>query len=176
MKTLLPLLFALTLSSVLADTYTLYLVRGNANLLDGATDKEWLTRIYSNDAVIEVMVETDSASQKGTDQTHAIDYVQAWDASGNPISKASRDVGTKFRVQEEKDDLITYEFSHTSLERWISISPPKPLPQPVFTSESTNSQLTLKKGSLVVIGGLPAEEIRDGVSRKVMRYIFIERK
>jgi hypothetical protein len=176
MKTLLSLLFALTVSSALADTYTLYLVRGSAKLFDGAKDQELLTRIYSNDAVIEVMVETDGTSQKGTNQTHAIDYIQEWDAAGNPKSRASRDVGSKFRVQEKKDDLITYEFSHTRLERWIPISPPKPLLQPVFTSQDTNSQLALKKGSLVVVGGLSAEEIHDGVPRKIMRYIVIERK
>jgi len=152
------------------------MVRGSAKLFDGATDQELLTRIYSNDAVIEVMVETDSSSQPGTNQTHAIDYVQEWDESGTPKSKATRDVGTKFRVQEKKGDLITYEFSHTRLERWISISPPKPLLQPVFTSQDTNSQLSLKKGGLLVVGGLSAEEIHDGVSRKVMRYIIIERK
>lgn len=176
MKNLLLLVFALAAGSAQADIYTLYLVRGSAKLFDGATDQELLTRIYSNDAVIEIMVETDSTSPKGTDQTHVIEYVQEWDASGNPKSKASRGVGTKFRVQEQKGDLITYEFSHTSLERWISISPPKPLLQPVFTSQDTASQLALKKGSLMVIGGVSSEELRDGVSRKVMRYIIIQRK
>ena len=175
MKTLLSLLFALTASSALADTYTLYMVRGSATLFDGATDQELLTRIYSNDAVIEVMIETDSSSPTGTNQTHAIDYVQEWDESGTPKSKATRDVGTKFRVQE-KGDSITYDFTDTKLERWISTSPPKPLLQPIFTSRSTNSGLTLKRGSLVLVGGLSAEEIHNDVSKKIIRYFIIGRK
>lgn len=175
MKTLLSLLLVLTVSSASADTYTLYMVRGDARLFDDATDQDWLTRIYSNEAIIEILIETDGSSPSGTNQTHAIDYIQEWDDAGTPKSRTSRAVGSKFRVQEQSN-IIAYEFSDTRLERWVPVSPPKPLLQPIFKSRAINSQLALKKGSFVVVGGLSAEEIHNGVSKKVIRYFIIGRK
>lgn len=158
----------------MADTYTLYFVRGDAHLFDGVTNQSLRAKIHSSEAVMEIFIQTDSSSSKGTLQTYKLDFVQEWDEAGIPKSNGSRDVGTKFKVQEKGDE-ITYEFSDTRLERWISISPPKPLLQPVFTSQESSSQIRLKKGEIIVLSGVSVDENHNKTSRKIRRYFIIER-
>jgi hypothetical protein len=169
------LLFLALLSSAFADTYVAYCVRGSPDLFPDAGDANFTTLITSPEAVIEVFAETEGNSPTGHVRTYKIEYAESWDDTDTPASKATREIGTKFKVKENGDK-ISFEFSLTKLDRWISVAPPKLRLQPIFETQEVNSDLTIKKGNRVIVGGLTGEEIHEGKPRKFVRYIIIERK
>lgn len=127
--------------------------------------------------MIEVFVQTEgtTSDQPGTSNTYPLTYTEAWNEDGSMKSKATREVGTRFRIVENGDS-ITYRFVHTKLERWISIEPPKPMLQPIFSSRELDGEITIKPGQILVMGGLTGEEFVDGVSRKVIYCLIMQRE
>lgn len=173
MKSLLLLL--VLASAAYADTFVAYIVRGSPDLFTNASDGDIISRITRPDAVLEVYIETEGNSATGTIRTHKIEYAEAWDEADKPTSTASREVGTRFRAIEEGDK-VSFEFYHTTLERWVALKPSTLRLQPVFQSREANSDIVLTKGQRVIFGGLTTEELYEGTPRKVIRYIIIERK
>ncbi len=169
------LLFLAIISTAHADTFVAYIVRGSPDLFANASDGDVISRITKPEAVLEVYVETEGNSPTGTVRTHKIEYAEAWDETDRPTSKATREVGTKF-VAKEEGDKVSFEFSHTTLERWVALKPSTLRLQPVFQSREVNSEIVLTKGNRIVMGGLTSEELYEGTPRKVIRYVIIERK
>src|SRR5215216_2769861 len=122
------LLFLAALSGEFADTYTIYVVRSTPGLFEGASASAILSRLSSPDVVVEVCAETEGNSS-GYVGTHQIEFTELWDDAGKPASKGSKEVGTKFLVRED-GDRISFQFSHTSVDRWVSRSTSKIQLQP----------------------------------------------
>ena len=168
------LLFIAAFSCAFADSYTVYVVRSTPGLFEGASASEVISRLKGSDVVVEVCAETEGNSS-GYIRTHQVEFTAAWDDAGKPTSKGSQEVGTKFLVTEEGDK-VSFQFSHTTLDRWVSQSTSKTQFQPLFQTRSTNSRIVLKKGASVVASGNVADEINTGGSGKLARYVVIERK
>ena len=156
-RILLVLLGLLPLTPALAETYSLYILAvDETETIDQPSIK--LVDLLKKPGIhITSFIQTEAVSDPedpGTVRTYKISYPEEFDIKGTPVKTTEKEIGTRFRV-EENGDSFSFSFTHSEVEDWIDY-PPNGHPVPVSSSISSDSELTLKSAIGVLLGALGA--------------------